>query len=437
MGKTKELSKDVRDKIVDLHKAGMGYKTIGKQLGEKETTVGAIIRKCKKHKMTINRPLSGAPCKISPRGVSMIMRKVRDQPRTTREELVNDIKAAGTTVTKKTIGNTLRRNGLKSCSARKVPLLKKAHVQARLKFASEHLNDSEKAWEKVSTASCTASIKVKGSGLLIVNSCNLWVKKFDSLPDAMSAPLLTPLVVGLLIALAQAAQQDSGIVNGKEAKAHSRPYMVSVQQRNQKNGKWDHICGGFLVSKSFVMTAAHCMAWGEEVKVLLGAHDISVEKELAEVKSYHIYPDHNSTLDNDIMLLQLKSAVKKTKEVKWIPLPERDEDVKPNTNCSVAGWGATKTNGFPNPRLLEVNVSVVHRSKCQEKWNGKPITPSMMCAGGSDNRKGFCQGDSGGPLVCNDLAVGIVSFNSDCNNPKAPNVYTKISKFLPWIKNYI
>ena len=38
MGKTKELTKDVRDKIVDLHKAGMGYKTIGKQLGEKQTT---------------------------------------------------------------------------------------------------------------------------------------------------------------------------------------------------------------------------------------------------------------------------------------------------------------------------------------------------------------------------------------------------------------
>ena len=35
MGKTKELPKDVRDKIVDLHKAWMGYKTIGKQLGEK------------------------------------------------------------------------------------------------------------------------------------------------------------------------------------------------------------------------------------------------------------------------------------------------------------------------------------------------------------------------------------------------------------------
>ncbi len=148
MGKTKELSKDIRDKIVDLHKAGMGYKTIGKQLGEK-TTVGAIIRKWKKHKTTISRPQSGAPCKILAHGVRMIMRKVRDQPRTTREELVNDLKAVGTTVTKQNIGNTLRRNGLKSCSARKVPLLKKSHVQARLKFANQHLNDSEKAWENV------------------------------------------------------------------------------------------------------------------------------------------------------------------------------------------------------------------------------------------------------------------------------------------------
>ncbi len=75
----------------------------------------------------------------------MIMRTVKNQPRTTREDLVNDLKAAGTTVTKKTIGNTLLCEGLKSCSTRKVPLLKKAHVQACLKFD----NDSKENWVKV------------------------------------------------------------------------------------------------------------------------------------------------------------------------------------------------------------------------------------------------------------------------------------------------
>ncbi len=122
MTKTKELSTNDRDKIVDLHKAGMGFKTIAKQLGEKMTTVRAIIHEWKKHKITVNLPWTGAPCNISPREVTMIMRTVRNQPRTTREDLVNDLKAAGTIVTKKTIGSILRHKGLKSCIARKVPL---------------------------------------------------------------------------------------------------------------------------------------------------------------------------------------------------------------------------------------------------------------------------------------------------------------------------
>ncbi|XP_072523827.1 uncharacterized protein [Salminus brasiliensis] len=147
MAKTKELSKDTRDK--KLHKAGKGYGAIAKQLGEKRSTVGAIIRKWKKLNMTVNLPQTGAPCKISPRGVSVILRKVRNQPRTTREELVNDLKRAGTTVTKVTVSNTLRCHSLKTCMARKVPLLKSAHVQARLKFDHDHLDDPEESWEKV------------------------------------------------------------------------------------------------------------------------------------------------------------------------------------------------------------------------------------------------------------------------------------------------
>ncbi|KAI4905720.1 hypothetical protein NFI96_013078 [Prochilodus magdalenae] len=60
MGKTKELSQDLRVRIVDLHKAGMGYKKISKVLDVKVTTIGAIIRKFKEYNLTINRPRIGA-----------------------------------------------------------------------------------------------------------------------------------------------------------------------------------------------------------------------------------------------------------------------------------------------------------------------------------------------------------------------------------------
>ncbi len=170
-----------------LHKAGMGYKTIAKQLGEKVTTVGAIIHKWKKHKITVNLPRTGAPCKISPHGVTMIMRTVRNQHRTTQEDLVNNLKTTGTTVTKKTIGNTLRHEGLKSCSARKVPLLKKAHVQARLKFA----NDSEENWVK---ALWTDETKIQLFG--INSTCRVWRRRnaayeeWDKIPPEMCANLV-------------------------------------------------------------------------------------------------------------------------------------------------------------------------------------------------------------------------------------------------------
>ncbi|KAI4872382.1 hypothetical protein NFI96_033651 [Prochilodus magdalenae] len=72
--------------------------------------------------MTVHLPRTGAP-RISPGGVSVILRKVRNQPRTTREELVNDLKRAGTTVSK----HTSR------------PVLSLPH---------DHLDDPEESWEK-------------------------------------------------------------------------------------------------------------------------------------------------------------------------------------------------------------------------------------------------------------------------------------------------
>ncbi|KAI4888207.1 hypothetical protein NFI96_002796 [Prochilodus magdalenae] len=74
MVKTKKLSEDTRNRIVDLHQAGKTESAIGKQLDVKKSTVGAIIRKWKTYKTTTNLPRSGAPRKISARGVKMITR---------------------------------------------------------------------------------------------------------------------------------------------------------------------------------------------------------------------------------------------------------------------------------------------------------------------------------------------------------------------------
>ncbi|KAK3512329.1 hypothetical protein QTP70_005794 [Hemibagrus guttatus] len=183
MAKTKELSKDTRNKIVDLHQAGKTESAIGKQLGVKKSTVGAIIRKWKTYKTTDNLPRSGAPRKISPRGVKMITRTVSKNPRTTRGDLVNDLQRAGTKVTKATISNTLRRQGLKSCSARRVPLLKPVHVRARLKFATEHLDDPEEDWENVIWSDET-KIELFGKN----STCRVWRRKNAELHPKNTIP---------------------------------------------------------------------------------------------------------------------------------------------------------------------------------------------------------------------------------------------------------
>ncbi|KAK3518104.1 hypothetical protein QTP70_033329 [Hemibagrus guttatus] len=183
MAKTTELLKDTRNKIVDLHQAGKTESVIGKQLGMKKSTVGAIIRKWKTYKTTDNLPRSGAPRKISPRGVKMITRTVSKNPRTTRGDLVNDLQRAGTKVTKATISNTLRRQGLKFCSARRVPLLKPVHVRARLKFAREHLDDPEEDWENVIWSDET-KIELFGKN----STCRVWRRKNAELHPKNTIP---------------------------------------------------------------------------------------------------------------------------------------------------------------------------------------------------------------------------------------------------------
>lgn len=65
MPRKKELSEDLRAKIVDLHKTGKGYKIIARTLGIHLSTVREIVHKWRRFNTVATLPRSGRPTKTS------------------------------------------------------------------------------------------------------------------------------------------------------------------------------------------------------------------------------------------------------------------------------------------------------------------------------------------------------------------------------------
>ncbi|XP_067454223.1 duodenase-1-like [Thunnus thynnus] len=226
----------------------------------------------------------------------------------------------------------------------------------------------------------------------------------------------------------------SEIINGKKAKK-SLLYMASVQVNRS------HMCGGFLISEDFVVTAAHCDS-PHPMSVVLGTNNL--RKVVDDTMRYNVtkykHPDYVDILSgNDIMLLKLsRKAHLGKKPIKPIKLPSHHMNLKGIKKCSVAGWGFTRTGGQIVDELQVVDVPIIKQEVCRKRLPKLPA--EVICAGGYGTKKGFCQGDSGGPLVCKrEFAVGVVSFNSNynCKYPDVPNIYTDISKFIPWINVFL
>uniref|UniRef100_A0A8C5QUB1 Granzyme M n=1 Tax=Leptobrachium leishanense TaxID=445787 RepID=A0A8C5QUB1_9ANUR len=222
------------------------------------------------------------------------------------------------------------------------------------------------------------------------------------------------------------------IVGGQEAIPHSKPWMAYIRYNNANDDT--HVCGGFLVSKDFVMTAAHCA--GRNIKVSLGLHSLGErndENTFSVLNSFRHTNYDSKTHESDIMLLQLDHEVPLSDTIQIIALPKKNKRVPVGTLCNVAGWGQTNMGAYlPSQVLMEVNVTVVGNKHCQDVLN-LPINSAMMCAGQPDTSGDAAQGDSGSPLVCNGVATGIVSFGFQ--NP--PGVYTNIPSFLPWIRKIL
>ncbi|XP_071530484.1 chymotrypsin-2-like [Panulirus ornatus] len=224
---------------------------------------------------------------------------------------------------------------------------------------------------------------------------------------------------------------DSKIVNGVDASLGEYPYQVSV----------GGFCGGSLISKTWVLTAAHCFT-GKESPASLTLRLGSLRLDRQEAGSLTLsarriirHEDYNDfTFENDIALIELSQEVTFTDKIRPICLA-KNEDIPFGGRVVATGWGTLQLGTSNHPKKLqEVELNMISEDLCKLLASADPS--KFICA--LTPLKDTCQGDSGGPLVANLcpgrwVQVGIVSHGDECAKENAPGVYTRVSTYINWI----
>ncbi|XP_015792587.1 phenoloxidase-activating factor 1 [Tetranychus urticae] len=258
----------------------------------------------------------------------------------------------------------------------------------------------------------------------------------------------------------------SRIRNGNKVKNHKYPWLTHIRGYEDRETGIFYQCGGSLIDKKHIITAAHCFekedgTWIEpsEIDVYLGMVKSSDdEEEPYEVKKLWIDPDYDTKeLSHDFAILTLKKSVKFNRHVSPICLPKSNEDV---TQFTVAGWG--KTSADPDDEtsenLLETSVNLVPKEKCEQqlldylvktgeleaeaaKNTTVEVAETHLCAINFETGGDACSGDSGGPLMYLGedgrwYLNGVVSGSwIDCGVDKeAAGLYTKVNYYQDLIK---
>uniref|UniRef100_A0A8B9C6D3 Peptidase S1 domain-containing protein n=1 Tax=Anser brachyrhynchus TaxID=132585 RepID=A0A8B9C6D3_9AVES len=244
------------------------------------------------------------------------------------------------------------------------------------------------------------------------------------------ATLLLGSLGGACAPRPRAVQDEDRIIGGYPCVPYSQPWQVYIYQPVR--------CGGILLRPRWVLSAGHCLYRG--LRVRLGENDLGqaegTEQERRVLRAFRHPAFNPTTLDNDLMLLQLDRPARLSRAVQPLALPR--SCAPPGTTCLVSGWGTVTTPqelpGSPQG-LICAYVDIFPDDVCRRAYPGR-VTPNMLCAGVRNQRIDSCQGDSGGPLSCNRTLQGIVSWGlQTCALPGRPGVYTRVCNYVDWILN--
>ncbi|MBN3314585.1 XRCC4 protein, partial [Atractosteus spatula] len=115
-GRSKEISEDLRKRVVDAHQAGKGYRMTSKDSRLHQSTVRRIVYKCRKFNTTVTLPRSGRPTKITPRARRIIFREITKNPRVMSKDLQASLALANVSVHESTIRQTLNKDSKKEAT---------------------------------------------------------------------------------------------------------------------------------------------------------------------------------------------------------------------------------------------------------------------------------------------------------------------------------